>query len=258
MRGKISIFLLAGLVVSLCALTTLVQAEEQKAQLYFVREAAVKPSRIMEYAAIVKELVALETKHEFPYPIYAYGTDDFIFYHSIPLENSADLDNLGKAMDELMSKIGAEQGQKIQKLAEGTTEYRKDGLVLLRPDLSYTPENPRLKPEEANFYFWTFFYIRPDKEKEAEEIAKKFVALNKSKNIPDGYDFYVAIMGSEAPLFIIIQKAKNAADFYSQDNNKLLGEEGKALWEKAWSLVRKYETKQGWFRPDISYIPKEK
>ena len=69
--------------------------------------------------------------------------------------------------------------------------------------------------------------------------------------------FSEAIIGVEAPQYLIMQSAKNAVDFYSQDINKLLGEEGKALREKIWPLIRKVEYKQGWSLPGLSYIPKE-
>lgn len=256
MRGKISIFLMVVLVASLCSLAALAQAEEQKAQPFYVRVVAVKPSEVKNYMAGVKEMVALETEHKFPYPIYTSHTDDFHFYHAIPLKDGS-IDNFWKTWGEFMAKIGPEQGQKIQKLLEGTQEYSEDIVILSRPDLSYTPENPRLKPEEGNFRRWTFLYLHSWKQKEVEAIAKEFVALYKSKNIPDGYSLYEAIMGIEAPGYLIIQSAKDAADFYSQDINKLLGEEGKALWKKAWPLIKKVEYEQGWFLPGLSYIPKK-
>ena len=256
MRGKISIFLMVVLVASLCSLAALAQAEEQKAQLFYVRVVAVKPSEVRNYMAGLKEMVALETEHKFPYPIYASITDDLFFYHAIPLKDGS-IDNFWKAWGEFTAKMGPEQGQKIQKLLDGTQEYYQDIVVLSRPDLSYTPENPRLKPEEGNFRRWTFIYSHPGKQKELEAITKEFAALSKSKNNPDGYSFSEAIMGIEAPRYLIIQSAKDAADFYSQDINKLLGEEGKALWEKAWPLIRKIEYKQGWFLPGLSYIPRE-
>lgn len=258
MRGKISIFLMAVLVASLCSLAALAQAEEQKAQPFYVRVVAVKPAEVKNYMSGIKEMVALETEHKFPYPIYASYTDDFHFYHAIPLKDGS-IDNFWKAWGEFTAKIGPEQGQKIQKLLEGTQEYYKDIVVLSRPDLSYTPENPRLKPEEGNFLRWTFLYLHPGKQKEVEAFAKEYVALCKSKNIPDGYSLSEAIIGVEAPQYLIMEGAKNAADLYSQDKDldKLLGEEGKALWKKAWPLIRKVEFKHGWVLPELSYIPKK-
>ena len=115
MKRKISIFLMLVLVAGLCSLGALVQAEEQKAQLFYVRVVAVKPSEVKNYMAGVKEIVALETEHKFPYPIYAAITDDFLFYHPIPLKDGS-IDNFWKAFGEFTAKIGPDQVQKIQKL----------------------------------------------------------------------------------------------------------------------------------------------
>ena len=187
MRRKFFVYLGLGLLICLSALIILAQAQEQEAQLFFVREITVKPSKIFDYMAGTKELMAQIKEHKFPYPINVFRCDDFTVLFSAPLENVADLEVLRNTLDELMAMIAPEASQKIQKLLEGTMEYRQDGLLVTRPDLSYMPESPRLKPEEINFYRWTFTYILPGKEKEFEETAKKYLPLMRSKNIPDGF-----------------------------------------------------------------------
>ncbi|NIM59870.1 MAG: hypothetical protein GTO16_13165 [Candidatus Aminicenantes bacterium] len=62
------------------------------------------------------------------------------------------------------------------------------------------------------------------------------------------------------PLYIGFATGKSASDLFIhwEKQQELEAEEGKALWEKTWAVCRKFETKTGWFRPDLSYIPKEK
>ena len=62
------------------------------------------------------------------------------------------------------------------------------------------------------------------------------------------------------PKYVFAVRAKSAADYYSQSEKiqKLLGEEIKKLMGKTMSPVRKIEIKNGRFRPDLSYLPKEK
>lgn len=129
---------------------------------------------------------------------------------------------------------------------------------MLRPDLSYMPENPRLKPEEVNFYNWTFTYLLPGKEKELEEMSKKYKTLYQTKNIPDGFFVYEVIMGKEQPLYILVQSAKDPADYFSMDYSEALGEEATALQSKLWSLIRKIEYKQAWIARGLSYGGPEK
>jgi hypothetical protein len=141
-----------------------------------------------------------------------------------------------------------------------TYEYSKYVLFRHKPDLSYKPEKPRLKPEEANFMIWTYCYVQPGKEREFEEICKDLVALYKRNNIPEEIHGYAGDIGTDMPLYLWTGRAKSAIDFYSQDEKEqeIFGKEHSMLWNKALSTLRKFEFKTGWFRPDLSYIPKEK
>lgn len=258
MRRKAFVCLGLGIFLCLSALTIAAQTQEQEAQLFFVRLVKVNPSRIMDYNDGTKELMAKIKEHKYPYPINVFRCNDFTVLFSVPLENTADLQVLGDTMNELMAKIAPESGQKIQKLLDGTTECREDGLIVLRPDLSYMPENPRLKPEEINYYNWTFTYILPGKEQALEEMAKKYRALYQAKDIPDGFLLYEVIMGKEQPLYILVQTAKSPGDFFSINYSEALGEEGAALQSKLWSVIRKLEYKQAWIDRDLSYTGQEK
>lgn len=235
MRRKIFVYL--GLSIFLCLSALTIVAQEQEAQLYFIRQIRVKPSKVMDYFEGTKELMTQIKEHNFPYPINVFRCNDFTVVFSVPLENTADMQVLGDTMDELMAKIAPEQGQKIQTLLDSTSESREDGLIALRPDLSY---------------------ILPGKEIALEEMAKKYKTLYQAKNIPDGFLLYEVIMGKEQPLYILVQSAKNPGDYFSTDHSEALGEEGAALQSKLWSVMRKVEYKQAWIDRDLSYIVQEK
>ena len=261
MRSKISIVLIVGLMVSFCTLAILAQTEEQKSQLYFVEEVAVKPSMLSVHEAAIKEMVGLSSEHKYSYPWYAYNTDDFHYYYVFPVENLSETENIFKAWGEIAKKLPGEQLQTLMKNYQSTYEYAKYFMFRTRPDLSYTPESPRLKPEEANFTYWGFCYLLPGREREFEKICKEFAALDKSINRPDGWNTFVGDIGMDMPLYFWTMHMKNAADFWNQDeiNTKKLGEEKvMELWKRTVALCRKYEYKTGCFRPDLSYLPKEK
>ena len=260
MRSKIYVFLMLGLVVSLCALTTLAQADEQKAQLFFIEEAVVKPSMVDKYEAHAKEAIGLCVKYGLPFPFYAFTTDDLHYYFVWPIENYASLDSLFKALGGWVEKMGDENWQALVKSGEGTHEYMKWSIIRHRPELSYTPEKPRLKPEEANFVVWIFCYVQPGKEREFEEICKEWVTLYKRKNIPEKFDTYAGDIGTDMPFYFLTGRAKNAIDFYIQDEKEqeILGEEYMALLRKTLATLKELKFKTGWFRSDLSYMPEEK
>ncbi len=256
MKGKISIFLMVSLVVSFCALTTLAQAEEQEAQLFIFWDVVVKPSKVVEFEKAVKEENALYSKYKFPYPWSVASTDDFHYYLSIPVDNFATIDKIYKAFE----NIGNEAGEEYQAMVKrfiGTYEYYHMAMWSLNHELSYTPENPRLKGEEVKNIYYTYLYFKPGMEKETEEISKKWKALYKSKNISDRFYLWVGDIGTDMPVYCVVGGGKSAADFFSQaeKNDKLLGEEAMALWEKTLKLCRKIEQKTGRPRPDLSLIP---
>ncbi len=260
MKSKISVFLIVGFVVILCALTTLAQTEEQKDQLLFVNEFTVKPSMVKEFEACSKEFVALCNQHKHPYSHMAYSINDFHYIVVFPLENYADITSWDKATNELGKKAEKEQWQALWKRMENSYEYYHSSMVYLIPELSYTPENPRLKSGEGNFIFWDIYYLHPGKEKEFKDILKKWISLCKSKNITERFNILRGDIGTDNPVYAFTGRAKDAADFYTQNAKmwELLGEEGGELYRKMLPFIRKNEVKQGWLRSDLSYAPKEK
>jgi hypothetical protein len=64
-------------------------------------------------------------------------------------------------------------------------------------------------------------------------------------------------MGTDMPVLIVAQSAKNAVDFYTRGEaqEKAFGEAGTALFKKTWAVVRKFEHKDGSIRPDLSHLP---
>lgn len=265
MRGKVLILLIVFIGISLWATTILAQteekkAEEQKPQLILVEEVAVKPSKVAEYEAHVKEVLELSAKYEFPYQFYAFSYDDFHYRFGFPIENFSDIDNFYEVGEELSKKMGPEQYESLAKSAIGTYDYLHLFLIHYRPDLSYIPEELEFKLwEEEHFIFSESCYLEYGKEKEYDETIKKWVELYKSKNIPVGWWTYVGHIGTKMPFYMFVIRAKSAVDYYSQSAKiqEQMGEEIKKLMGKTWSPVRKFEVNTGRFRPDLSYLPKE-
>lgn len=257
MRGKVSIVLIVGLVVCLCGLTTMAQDEGQEAQAYFILTVLVKPSEIVKYEAAVKEMVALNSQHNAPYPWFAFQADDMEYHFFTPVKNLADVDNMYKVDEELGKKMPEEKIKKIEELMAGTYEYTNTYMLYQIPELSYVPENPRITFEEAFFRQLLYYNIQPDKEKEFYEIMKEFLTLYKSKNVTEGYEIFTAGMGLDQPTCIVSLKGKSAADFevHLEKMWGVLGEEGLALVQKLIGLARGLNIKTAWFRPDLSYMP---
>ncbi len=257
MRSKVLIFLGLALLVNLWALILFAQDGESKGQLLWVHADVVTPSKVAQYEAAVKELVAQFAMHKFAVPFQTYMQDDFHYIYVSPLDNFSSLDNLEKAVAEFNKKQGKEKSEELDKRFAGTFEHHQTFVSRHMTDLSYDPAQPRIKIEEAGFRHWEYYYIEAGKEKEVREIAKAYLELFKSKNIPDGYNLFMREMGSEMPLVVVVTWGKNAPDYSSETEkiDAMLGEEGKALAARAMAITRKFEQKDGWARPDLSYMP---
>ncbi len=95
-------------------------------------------------------------------------------------------------------------------------------------------------------------------EDEFEAVSREWVALHKKKNWGNGYKCFAGDFGTDMPVYLVFWKAKSEADalIHLEKSSNLFGEEGKELEEKGESLLRRFEIKRGWLRPDLSYIPK--
>jgi len=259
MKKKISLGLGLGLLMGLCVLAVVTQAQEKKADLYLIYDILVNPSKVMEFEKALKEEFAIYAKHGARLPESIASTDDFHYYLLAPMDNFAGIDDLYKGFGEAHQKMGKETYQAILKSFKGTYESVRGFMWYLRNDLSYFPKNARLKPEEVKFFHYNFFYIKSGMQPQVEEIAKKFKALYESKNILDSYYFWVGDIGTNSPVFCVVSPGKSAVDFYAQSEKrmKLLGKEAMELNLKALALIRKIERKVGMPRPDLLDISKK-
>lgn len=259
MKSKVSIILVVGFVASLFSLTALAQAEEKKPQLFAVWDVVVHPSKFMEFEAANKEFVGLMAKHECPFPMTTYKTNDFHYYFLIPIENFAGIDKIIDYFSKITEKAGKEY-EAIHKSVAGTYESETLGVVALRTDLSYSPEKPRVKTEDMNFVWWNYYYIKSGKEKEAEGIAKEWQALWGSKKISDYFNVYQYYLGPDLPAMVAAGGAKSEADYYShmEKNIEKMGDEYVALTKKTMDACRKFEQRTGTILRELTYIPPEK
>jgi hypothetical protein len=263
MRSKVSIILVVGLVATLFSLTALAQEEEQKVQLFVLWDEVVPPSKIMEYEAGLKAWQVLNTKYKFPYPVTVYKTNDNHYYSLMPIKTLADIDNLEKFWAEVKTKAGKEfeeEEAKLHKQFAGSYESGTFGVVALRLDLSYIPENPRVKTEEVNFVWWNYYYIKTGMEEEAEKIAKEWQALWKSKGITDNFNVYQAFLWPDLPAMAAAGGAFSQADYFTnlEKNIAKMGDEYLALTKKTMAACRRFEQKYGMIKKELSYVPETK
>jgi hypothetical protein len=259
MRGKISVSLLLFLAVVLCALNALGQVQDQKGQLYMLEDIAVKPSMLKNLKAHVKTVQRLAGEYNFPYPIYVYSSDDMHYLYSFPIANFADIDKFNNAKMKWAERMGSDNLQSLLKSGEGVYEYLKWYVMRHIPELSYMPEVPRFKLEEALFRIVINDYVIPGKEMEYEGVLKEIITLSKEKNNETIFYAYIGDIGTEQPLYMLVFIGENRAELwsnYSKEAVRIGGELG-VLVQKLMSLTRSRDVKAFKYHPSLSFVPEK-
>ena len=258
--------LLVGLAACVAVLGTSAFAGEEtegpKPRMFAIFKDVVIPSRTQEYETALKYMIS-----EFK----AYGIDpemvnfktgfgpELGYVFVIPIENFAAVDRIEENWKAASEIIGKEKFTDMMQAMEASIDHVDAFHVMYRPGLSYSPENPGLKPDEAKYVRYSFYYVTVGKKEQFEELAKEFAELYTSRNIDTGWSIYESLTGSDLPVFVVAQSSGSQSEFYSRRDEvrELLGEAGEKLGKKALTLVRRIEHKDGWTRPDLSYPGQE-
>jgi len=259
MRKKVSLVLVAVFLLGFCLLVTHVRAQESKPQLYVVWDVIVYPDKFMEYEAGMVEAIKFYTKHDFPWGWAAYRTDDFHYYFLMPIENMAQIDKFFEYGKKMQQTAGSEYMAMAEGML-GTYESETLGVVLMRTDISYIPENPRVASEDMTFFEYSYYYLKPGMEMEAEKLAADWHAYFKSQDIKNGFNIFTSIMWADQPLWVVTTGYQNKADYHAQAAKMAAsaGEDYLALAKKTMDGCRMYERRTGVLIPEMSYVPKKK
>ncbi len=226
-------------------------------QLYLMADTRVEVAKAQDYEAALKDLIAALGKHGFPVRFDTYSTDDSHYYIIYGLESYAGVDRWKTAWSDLAKKMGPDAFEALRRrmaAAELETDFR---FWRFRTDISFLPQNERLRPEEIGYYTWDYVWLLPETEAEFEDLNKEWIALSRSHGARDPFLTYAGDLASGGPVYCWFEYGKSAAD-YAQAEEKFwtsLGDEGAALSKRTRALIKRMESKTGRYRPDLSYAP---
>jgi hypothetical protein len=248
-----------AMVAILAGLPGVLHSQNVPPQLSLMGDSLVDVSRVGEYEAAVKELLAEMDQHGFPFPLHTYVTDDGHYYSVFPLKNHADADLWIEAWEKLGRTMGSQNLQALQDRIASCEIERVYQFWYFRPDISFLPGEERLKPEEIGYYTWDFVWLIPGKEAEFEACNKAWMVLSQAKKSKDPFLTYKGGLGTKMPVYVWFEYGKSAADYAVTEEEfwKTMGEEGAALSKKLRALIRRRESKTGTYRSDLSSAPKK-
>lgn len=205
-----------------------------------------------EYEAEIKKVMAKMAETEEAKKLQYLALSGSGEYHYVIV-----MEELGHFMQknqEFMAAVNAIGGMKVWDAAMRLVDHGEGQLLVSRPDLSYTPAEPREVEATGPFRMHEWWYVRPGHEMEIEEVARRFAALYAEKEIDSGWRIYQAVTGADLPLYLVSYTAANAADHHANEArvSGLLGEAAQELGREAAALARRVETTTAIVRPDLS------
>lgn len=236
------------------------QAQMPTGQWYVIHSECVKPSMIKDYEAYSLKFVEAVKANRAIMPHFFFAGlqfDDFTYSYAVPIANMAGMDTINQEFGAMMQSPSAADFIKTMTMSNATVDSIREIVVGEAPELSYTPASPRLKPEEEKFFHYDMYYIKAEKAMDVMTVGKDFAEMYKKKNIPDGYKVYFVVVGPDMPAVIVRSAAKDEGDFYMEEakNRELLGADGKAMFERAFAITRRFDSRNAWLRPDLSAMP---
>ncbi|HXU29658.1 MAG TPA: hypothetical protein VN851_03685 [Thermoanaerobaculia bacterium] len=249
---------LSGIALAFAALAApSAQAQAPAGQLYGIHREHANPALIADYEKTSHEFAAAMKDSKistFPANFITWSYDDLSYDYVAPMTDMNDLTRVPATFAELAGKMGAEKFGDLMGRANPTIQSWDDVVIRERPDLGYAPEKPRVSREETGVMRFDYYYLQPGKEIELDQLAKDWRALATAKGIRDGYRIFETVVGPEMPLLVVATPGRDATDLATAwaANVKTGGAEWQALMARTLGMCRKFETKVGTWRGDLS------
>lgn len=216
----------------------------------------VKPAHAMEYEQSTKSMIEFLKKDENRskhLSFRAVSTDNFVYSYITPIENYGTLDEIEKAWGSMFAGMD-EAMQKSMMEAMNTVESYNTFVIAARPELSFWPENAKVKPDDAAFVHYSFYYLKPGQEEAFEGICKGYKAMLGKRGSDMGFSIFQKASGENLPAYAVIHYGKSQSEImaYFESFMANVDEEAQKLMVDSLSTIRAHETLFGMVRPDLS------
>lgn len=242
---------LLGLSLLMCLAVNMLPAQNQA---FWVHADEVNPGMNQEYEKVAKDFVSACKEHKLEGADWATARMDDNTYLTIsPIENMADFDK--NPLAPLREKMGDEAFGKIFERYNKCYDKHGDMVVVLNAALSYMPDGLTTTTEGQNYRKWYYFYVTPSNIQNLKGKLEEIKALYEKKGAKQHYRIYHNSFGSTGDYYVAVVSGKDPVSYaqVNDDTNKLLGEEGKKLFDEMMKYVLKMDIKSGWMLPDLSY-----
>ncbi len=228
---------------------------DQAPTMLAIWENEIPPSMVTEYEKVVKKELEIFRKLNYPRSYFVYQTEDYHYWWVMQIKDLNDFEKLSQELGSFIVRMENEEGFVFGEEFKGKTNYMKPMIFRWLPDLSCMPEGA-IKFDQAQYFRWGYCYVKVGFEEEFQEQWVKMAAMMYAKEIGMGWNAYMGVMGTENPFYMWGEIYDSQIDMETKRANAFqkLGEEFNALWMETLQYIRKLEVREGWYRPDLSYI----
>jgi len=234
----------------------LIQAQSSDSQSYWVHEDVVKPNMVGEYESIIKELVDNMKTHKIQeVNMIVANLVGARYLYVGPIENMAELDKNSFAT--LSEKMGADAMGSLFNRLDKCYDIEQNYVIHLDKDLSYMPTGITQTPEGQDYRKFHYLHFPPGDRAMIKEKMKAIKDMFVQKGSKEYYRVYKSGFGTRGEFYMVAIAAKDAVHYatQTQENDALLGEDGKKTMGDLFSNLLKYEVFEGNMRSELGYSP---
>ncbi|RZJ69101.1 hypothetical protein [Flavobacterium sp.] len=223
-------------------------------QTLWVHDDHVKPGKHQEFDKVAKELAELCKKYDVQGRYDVVRMDDGTCRWVEPIANMAALDK--NPFQPIVDKIGKDKFGELMGRFDKCYDSHNSYIVTYVKDLSYVSDKPSRDDNYAKFHY---LYVKADQD---ETVAKKIKALKElytKKNAKEYFEIYHSGFGCAEEFYCAVVWTKDESTYIKQsdENEKLLGDEGEKTFADLMSNVNRYETHSAWAKPQLGYSSKK-
>lgn len=218
----------------------------------------VKPSMESEYVEITKAFVAECKKHNLQNSDWTQLRMDngtYISFEAIPNMAALDVDTFAP----LVEKMGKDKFNALFDRYAKCYDRHGSYIITRIENLTYMPEGAMAAQEGQNYRKYHYLYVTPSTSKMVAEKMKAIKELYAKKGSKEYYRVYHSGFGTMGEYFLVVISAKDEISYAKQsdENEALIGEEGKKLLDDLFKNISRYDPVTGYIRPELSYTAKK-
>jgi hypothetical protein len=245
------------LLIAIVMLTANLSLNAQN-QMFAIHADYVKPSMEKEYVSASKAYAEECKKHNLQNADWTMiRLDNGTYMTFETLANMAALDSDPHAP--LAEKMGKENYQAL--MSRFNKCYDRHGSYVLNriENLTYMPEGAIVAQEGNNYRKYHYLYVTPATAGIVRDKMKDIKELYAKKGSKEYYRVYHSGYGTLGEYFLVAISAKDEQSYAKQsdENEALLGDEGKKLLGDLFENISRYDPVTGYIRTDLSYNAKK-